>query len=158
MRTDFLQNHSCSCIWILKLKFYTMSYSISHPPFKYSTGVFHNNERVFTTLMVFQIFGSCFFRFEWLKLTTAWNMSIVLTHGYSDHINCTQVLLLIPRSCVHAVMVDDHEIMELVPNIILNPGYDNSDHRMDWIDPDENANDYRTTQLNNNSIIRPFRV
>ncbi|KAG8298760.1 hypothetical protein J6590_007347 [Homalodisca vitripennis] len=52
---------------------------------------------------------------------------------------------------------DDQEVMELVPNIILNPGYHEGGGRMEWTDPDENCNDYRTTRLNNNTVVRPIR-
>ncbi|XP_046680819.1 uncharacterized protein LOC124367763 isoform X1 [Homalodisca vitripennis] len=63
------------------------------------------------------------------------------------------------RECHLPLIVgDDQEVMELVPNIILNPGYHEGGGRMEWTDPDENCNDYRTTRLNNNTVVRPIRV
>ncbi|XP_075220763.1 protein sidekick-1 isoform X2 [Lycorma delicatula] len=52
---------------------------------------------------------------------------------------------------------DDQEILELVPNIILNPGYHDDTH-IEWREPDENSNDTTSIRLNNNTVIRPFRV
>ncbi|XP_022207986.2 uncharacterized protein LOC111064545 [Nilaparvata lugens] len=50
---------------------------------------------------------------------------------------------------------DDQETMELVPNIILNPGY-HEDRQTEWIEPDENCNDTTTIRLNNNSVVQPM--
>ncbi|ODM97628.1 Neural cell adhesion molecule 1 [Orchesella cincta] len=50
---------------------------------------------------------------------------------------------------------DEH--IELMPNIILNPGYDFQS--MDLQEPDENSNDTNApVRLNNNSVIYPARV
>ncbi|XP_017784871.1 PREDICTED: protein sax-3-like isoform X2 [Nicrophorus vespilloides] len=48
---------------------------------------------------------------------------------------------------------DDQEVIELVPNIILNPGFD-GDHT-ERFPSDENSNNERTTRLNNNTVVHP---
>jgi len=50
----------------------------------------------------------------------------------------------------------DGESIELMPNIILNPGYDFQS--MDMQEPDENSNDTTALRVNNNSVIHPARV
>lgn len=51
------------------------------------------------------------------------------------------------------------EVIELVPNIILNPGYYDDDYtRTERIEPDENSNDQTTIRINNNTVVRPIRV
>ncbi|XP_059480641.1 fibronectin type III domain-containing protein [Neocloeon triangulifer] len=48
---------------------------------------------------------------------------------------------------------DDDEVIELVPNIILNPAY--------YVEPlelDENFNDHFAMRMNNNTVIQPVRV
>lgn len=61
--------------------------------------------------------------------------------------------------CSHlTVYQEEQEVIELVPNIILNPGYYDDDARMERIEPDENSNDHMTTRMNNNTVIQPIRV
>ena len=57
-----------------------------------------------------------------------------------------------------SVRRDEQEVIELVPNIIRNPGYYDDDARMERIEPDENSNDQTTTRINNNTVIQPIRV
>ncbi|RZF42916.1 hypothetical protein LSTR_LSTR003632 [Laodelphax striatellus] len=53
---------------------------------------------------------------------------------------------------------DDQETMELVPNIILNPGY-HDDGQTEWIEPDENSNDTTTIRLKTTTrCATTFRV
>lgn len=49
---------------------------------------------------------------------------------------------------------DEPEIIELVPNIILNPGFDGPRHLQD-ITPDENSNNETLLPLNNNTVVQP---
>lgn len=74
-------------------------------------------------------------------------MLIVLTLGtfvlyYRDY-----------RRCSNNVE-DEPEIIELVPNIILNPGFDAPRHHQD-ITPDENSNNETPLRLNNNTVVQP---
>jgi len=50
----------------------------------------------------------------------------------------------------------DGESIELMPNIILNPGYDF--HTIEILEPDENSNDTTPLRMNNNSVVHPTRV
>lgn len=49
---------------------------------------------------------------------------------------------------------EEPEIIELVPNIILNPGFEGPSHLND-ITPDENSNNETPIRLNNNTVIQP---
>lgn len=49
---------------------------------------------------------------------------------------------------------EEQEIIELVPNIILNPGFEDSS-RTEHIPADENSNNETTLRLNNNTVIQP---
>jgi len=63
------------------------------------------------------------------------------------------------RTLYFSVRREEQEIIELVPNIILNPGYyDDDDARTERIEPDENSNDQTTTRINNNTVVQPIRV
>lgn len=48
----------------------------------------------------------------------------------------------------------DGESIELMPNIILNPGYDFQSMEI-TTQPDENSNDATALRINNNSVIYP---
>lgn len=50
-------------------------------------------------------------------------------------------------------MTEEQEIIELVPNIILNPGFD-PHNQTDQI-PDENSNNETPLRLNNNTVVQP---
>ncbi|XP_076232318.1 contactin-1 isoform X2 [Calliopsis andreniformis] len=52
--------------------------------------------------------------------------------------------------------LEEQEVIELVPNIILNPGF--FDERTEHISQDENFNNQHTTRLNNNSVVQPRRL
>lgn len=47
--------------------------------------------------------------------------------------------------------------MELIPNIIMNPGYQDF-AQSEWSEPDENSNDTVAIRLNNNTVINPVRI
>lgn len=51
---------------------------------------------------------------------------------------------------------DDEEIIELVPNIILNPAFDVE--TAEQLELDENFNDQLAMRVNNNTVIQPARV
>lgn len=51
------------------------------------------------------------------------------------------------------VAVEEQEIIELVPNIILNPGFDPNTNN-DQL-PDENSNNETPMRLNNNTVVQP---
>lgn len=56
---------------------------------------------------------------------------------------------------MNAFLVEDEpEIIELVPNIILNPGFEGPS-RFDDITPDENSNNEVPMRLNNNTVVQP---
>ncbi|KAK9513018.1 hypothetical protein O3M35_001304 [Rhynocoris fuscipes] len=75
-------------------------------------------------------------------------------------------LLILATATIYALYKECHlplsstkdtETMELIPNIILNPGY--QDYlQSEWIEPDENSNDQTTIRLNNNTVINPLRI
>ncbi|XP_044586278.1 protein turtle homolog A isoform X2 [Cotesia typhae] len=56
--------------------------------------------------------------------------------------------------------LEDQEVIELVPNIILNPGFfdERSERQHQQQHQDENFNNQTTTRLNNNSVILPRRL
>lgn len=55
---------------------------------------------------------------------------------------------------------DEQEIIELVPNIILNPGFDEQSQQQAGllVPADENSNSETTVRLNNNTVIQPRNV
>lgn len=54
---------------------------------------------------------------------------------------------------------DDQEVIELVPHIILNPVFYETEYTTERIfELDENFNDREPILLNNNSVIRPVRL
>lgn len=52
-------------------------------------------------------------------------------------------------------MSEENEIIELVPNIILNPGFDDNTTVTEHIPADENSNNETTLRLNNNTVVHP---
>ncbi|XP_019768014.1 Down syndrome cell adhesion molecule homolog isoform X2 [Dendroctonus ponderosae] len=62
--------------------------------------------------------------------------------------------LLLCRECQRPSVEDEPEIIELLPNIILNPGFEGPS-RFDDITPDENSNNGTLTRLNNNTVVQP---
>ncbi|XP_043515653.1 contactin-2 isoform X4 [Frieseomelitta varia] len=60
------------------------------------------------------------------------------------------------HSIEELAQLEEQEVIELVPNIILNPGF--FDERTEHIPQDENFNNQTTTRLNNNSVVQPMRL
>ncbi|KAL0125129.1 hypothetical protein PUN28_004340 [Cardiocondyla obscurior] len=63
---------------------------------------------------------------------------------------------LLYRECKVPSQLEEQEVIELVPNIILNPGF--FDERTEHVPQDENFNNQTTTRLNNNSVVQPRRL
>ncbi|KAL2723983.1 contactin-2 isoform X1 [Vespula squamosa] len=63
---------------------------------------------------------------------------------------------LLYRECKAPSQLEEQEVIELVPNIILNPGF--FDERTEHIPQDENFNNQTTTRLNNNNVVQPRRL
>ncbi|KYN18855.1 Down syndrome cell adhesion molecule-like protein 1, partial [Trachymyrmex cornetzi] len=63
---------------------------------------------------------------------------------------------LLYRECKAPSQLEEQEVIELVPNIILNPGF--FDERTEHVPQDENFNNQTTTRLNNNSVVQPRRL
>lgn len=53
---------------------------------------------------------------------------------------------------------DEQEIIELVPNIILNPGFEDHTQHTELLPADENSNNESTIRLNNNTVVQPRNV
>lgn len=53
---------------------------------------------------------------------------------------------------------DEQEIIELVPNIILNPGFEDNTQHTELLPADENSNNETTIRLNNNTVVQPRNV
>ncbi|KAG7188210.1 hypothetical protein KM043_016081 [Ampulex compressa] len=63
---------------------------------------------------------------------------------------------LLYRECKASSQLEEQDVIELVPNITLNPRY--FAERTDLLPPDENFNTETTTRLNNNSVVQPRRL
>ncbi|EFN74833.1 Down syndrome cell adhesion molecule-like protein 1 [Camponotus floridanus] len=63
---------------------------------------------------------------------------------------------LLYRECKAPSQLEEQEVIELVPNIILNPGF--FDERTEHVPQDENFNNQTTTRLNNNNVVQPRRL
>ncbi|XP_043473090.1 protein turtle homolog B isoform X1 [Leptopilina heterotoma] len=63
---------------------------------------------------------------------------------------------LLYRECKASSQLEEQEVIELVPNIILNPGF--FDERTERIPLDKNFNNQTTTRLNNNNVVQPRRL
>ncbi|XP_031356482.1 protein sidekick-2 isoform X2 [Photinus pyralis] len=64
---------------------------------------------------------------------------------------------LLYQECRAPSEIDDQEIIELVPNIILNPGFEGS-LRTEHSHADENSNSETMIRFNNNTVIQPRNV
>ncbi|XP_050514990.1 contactin-1 [Diabrotica virgifera virgifera] len=84
--------------------------------------------------------------------TTVWAIAVGIVMG-------TLVLLglgtcfLLYQECKVPGVIEEQEIIELVPNIILNPGFD-PNNVSDQL-PDENSNSETPLRLNNNTVVQP---
>lgn len=64
---------------------------------------------------------------------------------------------LLYQECRAPSEIDDQEVIELVPNIILNPGFEGN-LRTEHLPADENSNSETMIRFNNNTIIQPRNV
>lgn len=55
-------------------------------------------------------------------------------------------------------LADEQEIIELVPNIILNPGFEDNTQHTEHLPADENSNNETAIRLNNNTVVQPRNV
>ncbi|CAG9863503.1 unnamed protein product [Phyllotreta striolata] len=89
--------------------------------------------------------------------TTVWAIAVGVVMG-------TLVLLglgtcfLLYQECKVPGVVEEQEIIELVPNIILNPGFDQNNQEQPLLPPDENSNNETPLRLNNNTVVQPNRL
>ncbi|GLH09487.1 Uncharacterized protein GBIM_14589 [Gryllus bimaculatus] len=90
--------------------------------------------------------------------TRVWVVAVVIVMGTLLILTTGTCYLLYKEYHVPASKRDDQEIIELVPNIILNPGFYEGEAHTEHIEPDENSNDQTTTRINNNTIVQPIRV
>nr|CAD7574712.1 unnamed protein product [Timema californicum] len=90
--------------------------------------------------------------------TRVWVAAVAVVMGTLLLLAIGTCYLLYKECDIPSMHQDDQETIELVPNIILNPGYYDDDARMERIERDENSNDHTTTRMNNNTIVQPMRV
>ncbi|XP_046993685.1 protein turtle homolog A isoform X4 [Schistocerca americana] len=90
--------------------------------------------------------------------TRVWVAAVAVVMGTLLMLAIGTCYLLYKECHIPSIHRDEQEIIELVPNIILNPGFYDGDARTEEIEPDENSNNQATTRINNNTIVRPIRV
>ncbi|KDR11737.1 uncharacterized protein LOC110836810 isoform X3 [Zootermopsis nevadensis] len=90
--------------------------------------------------------------------TRVWVAAVAVVMGTLLMLAVGTCYLLYKDCHIPSFYQEEQEVIELVPNIILNPGYYDDDARMERIEPDENSNDHMTTRMNNNTVIQPIRV
>lgn len=62
--------------------------------------------------------------------------------------------VLLYQECQMPTVEEEQEIIELVPNIILNPGFEGPNYNNEQ-PPDENSNHETPMRLNNNTVVQP---
>ncbi|XP_019864987.1 contactin-3 [Aethina tumida] len=88
--------------------------------------------------------------------TRVWAVAVGIVMG-------TLVLLgfgtcfLLYQECKITPVTEEQEIIELVPNIILNPGFDGNQQN-EQMPADENSNNETPLRLNNNTVVQPRNV
>lgn len=90
--------------------------------------------------------------------TRVWVAAVAVVMGTLLMLAIGTCYLLYKDCHIPSIRREEQEIIELVPNIILNPGYYDDDARTERIQPDENSNDQTTTRINNNTVVQPIRV
>ncbi|KAF7282732.1 hypothetical protein GWI33_002121 [Rhynchophorus ferrugineus] len=63
---------------------------------------------------------------------------------------------LLYQECKTPTVEEEQEVIELVPNIILNPGFEGT--AANRTEPDENSNNENPMRLNNNTVVQPRNV
>ncbi|CAB3373959.1 Hypothetical predicted protein [Cloeon dipterum] len=86
--------------------------------------------------------------------TRVWVAAVVVVMGTLAML-AGGTFYLLYKECKFSPLLsdDDDEIIELVPNIILNPAYD-----VEQLELDENFNDHFAMRINNNTVVQPVRV
>ncbi|XP_066149228.1 protein turtle homolog B isoform X1 [Euwallacea fornicatus] len=86
--------------------------------------------------------------------TRWWAVAVGVVMGALILLGLGTCVLLYQECRMSPNVVEEPEIIELLPNIILNPGFEGPSHRSD-ITPDENWNNENPVRLNNNTIVQP---
>ncbi|XP_023722306.1 uncharacterized protein LOC111872530 [Cryptotermes secundus] len=90
--------------------------------------------------------------------TRVWVAAVAVVMGTLLMLAVGTCYLLYKDCHIPSIHREEQEVIELVPNIILNPGYYDDEARTERIEPDENSNDQTTTRINNNTVVQPIRV
>ncbi|KAJ4429421.1 hypothetical protein ANN_21590 [Periplaneta americana] len=90
--------------------------------------------------------------------TRVWVAAVAVVMGTLLMLAIGTCYLLYKDCHIPSIRREEQEVIELVPNIILNPGYYDDDARTEHIEPDENSNNQTTTRINNNTVVQPIRV
>lgn len=91
--------------------------------------------------------------------TRVWVVAVAVVMGTLVVLSVGTCYLLCKEYNMPALSGDDQEIIELVPNIILNPGFYDADLQAErFYQLDENCNDQTPIRVNNNSVIQPIRL
>ncbi|BES95119.1 FN3 [Nesidiocoris tenuis] len=92
--------------------------------------------------------------------TRVWVAAVAIVMG-TLLVLATATIYALYRECrIPLTTISDNkdvETMELIPNIIMNPGYQDF-AQSEWSEPDENSNDTVAIRLNNNTVINPVRI
>ncbi|CAH1397912.1 unnamed protein product [Nezara viridula] len=91
--------------------------------------------------------------------TRVWVAAVAVVMGTLIVLASATIYILYKESHLAIVTEKEVEALELIPNIILNPGYHDYGYH-DYMngDPDENSNDTAPLRLNNNTVVRPIRI
>ncbi|ENN72529.1 hypothetical protein YQE_10869, partial [Dendroctonus ponderosae] len=114
----------------------------------HATGLMNGRYSVLSLYRVHLLKGADQFDTRWWAAAVGIVMGALVLLGLGT-------CLLLCRECQRPSVVEDEpEIIELLPNIILNPGFEGPS-RFDDITPDENSNNGTLTRLNNNTVVQP---
>ncbi|KAK9696126.1 Fibronectin type III domain [Popillia japonica] len=86
--------------------------------------------------------------------TRIWIIAVAIVMGTLTILGLGTCFLLY-QECKMPGDVDQQEVIELVPNIILNPGFEGNIHTEQMQAADENSNSETTLRLNNNTVVQP---
>ncbi|KAL0272198.1 UNVERIFIED_CONTAM: hypothetical protein PYX00_005271 [Menopon gallinae] len=91
--------------------------------------------------------------------TRVWVVAVAVVMGTLFMLSAGTCYLLCKEYNFSPLSGDDQEVIELVPNIILNPGFYDADIRSERLyELDENCSDQTPMKVNNNSVIQPIRL